>query len=225
MSVVPEAFLTQLETYAGRKLSIRINDNRSTMVSVRRSPDTTRVSLHRMFLEAPQRITQDLADFIAGKLRSLSPNIRQFIETNLARFDYSDRIPPTQIQPFGEVYNLEALLKEINGRMFNGNLDLQITWFGSRQPRARSQVSLGFYQHTLKLVKINRVLDSNAVPPFVIQFVIYHELLHHIHPPYIDESGRNRIHNDELKQAERRFPHYEEATRWLRQNKQQFFSN
>ena len=62
---------------------------------------------------------------------------------------------------------------------------------------------------------ISKVLDDPDVPEFVLDYVVYHELLHILIPPRMG-SGRKRIvHPKEFKQAEARFPQQAEAERWL----------
>ena len=53
-----------LEKGSEAKVQLKINNNRSTMLSVRWEPDCTKVSLHQMFLNAPTNIMQDLACYV-----------------------------------------------------------------------------------------------------------------------------------------------------------------
>ncbi len=82
-------FQEQLENSAGMKLHLKINDNRSTMLSVKWEPDCTKVSLHRMFLQAPQNVMQALACYLRGEHKNISPSIKAYIEDNLQKLDYS----------------------------------------------------------------------------------------------------------------------------------------
>ncbi len=66
----------QLENRIGTKLYLKINDNRSTMLSVKWEPDCTKVSLHRMFLEAPSNMMQALTCYIKGEHKNLSPKYK-----------------------------------------------------------------------------------------------------------------------------------------------------
>lgn len=66
-------FLDTLESLVGKKLAIRINNNRSTLLSVKWEPYVTRVSLHHMFLEAPKPVQTALVSYIRRDTRVLSP--------------------------------------------------------------------------------------------------------------------------------------------------------
>ena len=82
----------QLKIGAGIKLRLKINDNRSTMLSVKWEPDCTKVSLHRMFLQAPQNVMQALACYLRGEHKKIAPSIKAYIEDNLQKLDYSHQI-------------------------------------------------------------------------------------------------------------------------------------
>ncbi len=219
-----EGFHKTLEHHAGRPLKMRINDNHSTMLSVRWEPDHTRVSLHRMFLNAPTNVMEALACYLKGNNRSLTPTLKQYIEQCRQQLDYSSAINPTELSHQGRYYHLLDLYNEVNEEYFEGRVKLHITWFGQPQSRNRSRISFGLYHDTLRLIKINRVLDHPNIPRFLITYVIYHEMLHHICPPNVDGEGIHRIHNREFKQREMEFRYYQHAVEWIRQNKVNLFA-
>ncbi|MBI2445313.1 M48 family metallopeptidase [Candidatus Micrarchaeota archaeon] len=76
---------------------------------------------------------------------------------------------------------------------------------------------LGFYDESAHEILINANLDQKRVPPFVLEYVIFHELLHAKHPV---KHGRSRrtIHTTEFKREERQYPFYDEAMAWLKRN-------
>lgn len=214
----------QLETQAGRKLKVRINDNRSTMLSVCWEPDHTRVSLHRMFLKAPSNVMTALGTYLKGKNRELQPAVKAYIEECRQRLDYSHTVDQGALCHQGRVYNLQEIYDEINRDYFGGKLRLHITWFGEPRCRNRSRISFGLYHDTLKLIKINRILDKNSIPRYLVSYVIFHEMLHHVCPPFIDEDGVSRIHNEEFKRRELAYRHYHHAIQWIRENRRNLFS-
>ena len=223
VTALTEIFQQQLEVYSGKKLKLRINDNRSTMLSVRWNPDHTMVSLHRMFLEAPQNIMEDVACYLAKPKKGLSAAVKAFIENGSQRLDYSSELDLTRLDTKGQIHDLELLYNEVNQRYFAGKLDLRITWAGAHRPRNRSRVGLGRYCHTLKLIRIHRVLDQEAVPAYVVAFIIFHEILHHTHPPVVLSNGRNQVHHKEFHKHEALFDDYKKAQEWLYQHRALFF--
>ena len=211
-------FQQQLEREIGTKLKLRINDNRSTMLSVKWEPGLARVSLHKFFLEAPKNVMDDLACYIRQKGKKMAPTMKQFIDENVQKLDYSQKINSSKLQVHGDTYNIQEIMQEVNHRYFDNQLNLNITWFGSPRNKNRSRITFGLYQDPLKLIKINRLLDSPRFPKYVLSFVIYHEMLHHICPAYTDDNGRGYIHTREFKHLEKKFDEYEVAQQWIKRN-------
>lgn len=218
-------FKRELETSSGMKLKLKINDNRSTMLSVRWERDCARVSLHRMFLEAPRNVMQKLACYIRKEYKAIPSDVKIFIEKNIKNLDYTHLLTQKKflLSTQGSVYNLQKIFNEINDEYFNSSLDLSITWFGKPSRRPRTRVTFGLYDGPLKLVKIHKMLDSPILPDYVIYYVVYHEMLHHVCPSYRDEKGIHRIHSKEFKQREVQFQHYQLAQNWIREHYRHLF--
>lgn len=218
-------FQEQLESCAGIKLRLKINDNRSTMLSIKWEPDCTKVSLHRMFLQAPQNVMQALACYLRGEDKKLAPSIKAYIEDGLQKLDYSHELDISKLQTKGVVYDLGVMYREINGSYFKHSLELLITWFGDTQRRAGSKrVTFGLYHDPLRLIKISRLLDNSYFPEFFVAYVIYHEMLHYVCPAYVDEKGQKHIHSKAFKEKEKEFRHFKQAQQWIRDNKHYLFA-
>ena len=65
---------------------------------------------------------------------------------------------------------------------------------------------------------VSRSLDREGVPPGVLDYVMYHEMLHIRHGSEYS-GGRRRIHTGEFRSDERRFEGWREAEAWLRENR------
>lgn len=218
-------FQEKLENDLKKSVKFTINDNRSTMLSVKWEPNCTRVSIHRFFENAPKNVMDSLACYIKQEQKTVSPNVRSFIEDNLRKLDYTHRLNKVHLDVVGKTYNLQSLFDKINQEYFEGDLKLSITWFGKRQQKNRSQVTFGLYHEPLKLIKINRLLDSPKIPEYLISYVIYHEMLHNVCPSYYDERGKHRIHNKEFKMKELEFKYYRMAQDWIQHNREHLFAN
>ena len=216
-------FSKKLRSLVGNHLEVSINDNKSTMLSVRWEDERTKVSLHRMFLHAPRHVRQDLVEYLRQKKRKMPAAIKAFIQDSMSSLNYSHMIDAATIAPKGMVYNLETIYKRLNRRYFNGALDLKITWYASPIPKNRSRCSLGLYYDLVKLIKVHRLLDSIFVPTCVIEFIVYHEMAHAACPAYVDDKGINRIHSKEFKALEMQYKYYEQAEKWLKENQNCFF--
>ena len=218
-------FQQKVEDLSGVKLKLKINDNRSTMLSVRWEPDCTKVSLHRMFLEAPKNVMQSLACYISQEHKIISRDIKVFIEDGLKKLDYSHTLDKSKLYSQGNIYNLKDLYDDLNDEYFNGKLRLFITWFGNATQRNKSRVTFGLYHDQLKLIKINRLLDSRTIPHYVIAYVIFHEMLHYVCPTYVDEKGLHRVHSKEFKVKESRYKFYDPAQKWINDHKAKLFAD
>lgn len=217
------SFEKELIKSSGRNLRVKINDNRSTMLSVKWEPHCTKVSMHRMFLDAPRNIMQDLACYLRRESKIISPTVKAFIEDNLKKLDYSYQVDSKKLYIQGNVYNLQRIYNDLNQEYFNNNLDLSITWFGKPMQRNRSRVTFGLYHDSLRLIKIHRILDSPGFPDYFVSYVIYHEMVHHVSPPYIDEKGVNRVHSREFKIQERKFRYFDLAQEWIKEHQAKLF--
>ncbi len=214
-----------LHSLCGIPLEILINDNRSSIVSfLGKNGRHTKVSIHRMFLTARREVLEALADFILKKrLRKAQAVLRDYIHENLPFFDYTQNVSSDKLTSKGKNHDLQKIYSSLNERYFSGRLRLRITWFGNSSTKPKSQMTFGLYHEPLKLIKVHRLLDTENVPKYFLEYVIYHEMLHEVFPPYTDESGRHRIHTKEFKEKEKSFPLYEQAKGWERKNRLSFF--
>jgi predicted metal-dependent hydrolase len=114
-------------------------------------------------------------------------------------------------------HDLQELYAEINERHFQNTVDARITW--GRQPGPnhgrRRSIKLGSYCSREKLIRVHPALDSQVVPRFFVEYIVYHEMLHHVLPPVI-RAGRRQLHDRRFKALERAFPDYERALAWER---------
>lgn len=216
-------FQKELEKLLGNKLQLRINDNRSTMLSVKWDPQCPKVSLHRIFLEAPKNIMEELACYIGNNEAKLAPSMKAYIDDNLQKIDYSHQLDLKALETCGSVYDIQQMYNQLNCEYFGKKLNLAITWFGYRALRQRSSVTFGLYTDSLRLIKIHRMLDHHKIPDYFVSYVIFHEMLHYIYPPFVDETGIRRVHSRDFKNHEKEFHDYERAQMWLEKQRNNIF--
>lgn len=215
----------QLELGCGSKVQVKINNNRSTMLSVRWEPDCTKVSLHRMFLEAPGNIMQQLACYVRQEQDDISIDVKAFIEDKLQTLDYSHELDAKKLYCQGNIYNLQKIYNSLNAEYFREKLKLNITWFGKPFIKNRSRFTFGLYHEPIKLIKIHRLLDSPSFPDYVVAYVIYHEMVHHICPSYYDVNGNHKVHTKEFKEQELKFKYFDLAQKWIQDHSDFLFSS
>lgn len=74
--------------------------------------------------------------------------------------------------------------------------------------------TFGHYNSLRDRITVSRSLDDAAVPEFVVEFVMYHELLHRVHG-IAWATSRRAMHTTAFRRDEREFPRYEQAQGYL----------
>ena len=159
------------------------------------------ILLARIFRRRPSREAREC--YLAYTFRSA---VRSRIDT-VRRERGSKRLLPAR----GRVYDLEEVFRRLNHRFFHDQLPMpRLGW--SHQ-NARSL--LGHYDSGHGAIIVSRLLDAPLVPPYLVEYVVYHEMLH-MHFPVERRGHRRVIHSREFREAERKFPKYELACRQLK---------
>lgn len=65
------------------------------------------------------------------------------------------------------------------------------------------------------VVVISQILDDPDVPEFVLDYVLYHELLHVLHPVRMGSGTKRIVHGAAFRRDERRFPRWREGEEWI----------
>jgi hypothetical protein len=121
-----------------------------------------------------------------------------------------DLVGPPCRAAVGRHYDLEALFHRLNHRYFQGRLEMpRLRW-----SRRRTVRKMGHYDVQRDTVVLSATLDAPGVPPLVVEYVLYHELLHKVFGVSY-ERGRCRAHTPAFRRAEARFSGYETAKRML----------
>ncbi len=114
--------------------------------------------------------------------------------------------------PKGDRYDLEQLFDDLNTRFFHGLMARpQMTWSGNHARR-----SLGHYDPAHNTIVVSRVFDRPEVPPYAVEYLVYHEMLHLRHPVKL-RGARRCVHSAAFQADEKLFPRLEEAKRFLKQ--------
>ena len=139
-------------------VKLKMNDNCSTMISVRWEEEYTMISLHRIFMRASKKVIEALLKYIYRPNRSAYKVIRSFIDCESQNLDYSHKVKYKKLITQGDVYNLQDIFDEINEDYFNKELTTPITWYGTKTKNRQSSITFGQYHYAHKLIKIHRLL-------------------------------------------------------------------
>jgi hypothetical protein len=116
----------------------------------------------------------------------------------------------------GRYHDLDAILADLRRRYFPDCAEVRIGW-GRWSGRARPRsIRFGAYRPDAHSIRIHPALDQAFVPGYFVEFIVFHELLHHVMPPQ-PVNGRYQIHPRAFHQRERDFPAYAEAVAWRQQ--------
>lgn len=206
----------QLEEKTGLTVSLTITDNLSRMISFKRKPSSKEVTLrlHHMFLEAPDSVIKDIAQWILHpRSRKYPARFQRFIDNNKNRIRKDLSRQKVRVQ--GKFYNLKSLYDEINSSAFNNRVTAGITW-GRHTHGSLQSISLGTYRRMEHMIRIHPRLDQHFVPIYVIRHIVYHEMLHSIVPITKSAGGQRQIHSATFKKEERKSPDFEAAEAWLK---------
>jgi predicted metal-dependent hydrolase len=202
-------------------LRVTLTDNRRTMISLRRSPKLTELRLHRMFLQADTATARAIASYVSlGADAESSRTLGQYIEAHRGQIrTVSARV--SRLSTMGAQHDLLAIYQDVCAQHFAAQaVDVRITWGRDAtrsRKRARRAMKLGSYCARERLIRVHPALDVPSVPRFFLEYIVYHELLHHVLPVTM-HGGRRQLHDARFKRMERAFPRYDEAIAWERAN-------
>ena len=112
----------------------------------------------------------------------------------------------------GGVHDLNRIFTRLNRQYFENALSRpQLSWSARRTKRI-----LGHHDAVHDTIVISKSLDREEIPEYVVEYVLYHEMLHIKHPPRII-NGRRVHHTAAFRSEEKRFYRYHEALKALDQ--------
>ena len=178
------------------------------------------VRLSDLLEGAPEPVLRALAHILLAKMyrkpieRSHATRYRRYVHSHEIRHKAHlvrqvrgrKRIASAQ----GRVYDLDKIFTRVNRRYFNGRLHRPaLSWSARRTKRI-----LGHHDAVHDAIIISRSLDQPDVPEFLVEYVLYHEMLHIKHRPRIVD-GRRLFHTAAFRADEQRFARFDEAMTWF----------
>ena len=173
---------------------------------LRRFRDATRVTLPTPMLTFSDAQFELLGQAVLGSagkeklLEAISTDECQSIQAEL------ESLGGIVEESAGIHHHLEAAFARVNDAYFEGSLARPgLTW-----SRSFTGCKFGHYDPVRDRVMLSATLDRQDVPGFLVDYILYHELLHK--KMGADwRAGRAHVHTPEFRAAERRFAQYAEA--------------
>jgi hypothetical protein len=170
---------------------------------------------------APEPVLRAIAHILLAKMyrkpidREHSTRYRRYVSTHhmsqkahlVRQMRGRKRIRSAQ----GHVYHLEEVFEDLNRRFFYGLLARPImTWSGER-----SRNRLGHYDPAHNAIVVSSVFDHPRVPRYVVEYIVYHEMLHLKHPVKL-RGSRRCVHSAEFQAEEKLFDQLDSAKEFLK---------
>lgn len=188
--------------------------NMSALYRCKLGSELGSIKINEGFILADASVLQALVDSI---LMGKSPQMtRVFLEYSLSE-EFAElllamelMVEDLQGNTQGSTHNLDEVFERVNQAYFDGTLNKpKLSW-----SRTYSKRKFGHYEPSRDRVVISLNLDTKKVPKYVVDFVMYHELLHTVHGHRI-QNGRHRVHTPEFRVDERKFRQYSQAQQHL----------
>lgn len=188
--------------------------------TIRLREDTAYVRLSDVLDDAPHLVVEATAAILLGRLyrrqppKELLDRYRQFSYAGTTRRRLlalrQRRARRMEHRPVGTHHDLDLLFERLNARYFGSELvKPRLSW----SKRVWSSL-LGCFDPALRQIVINRQLDREGVPEFVVAYVMYHEMLHVKHPMRFARC-RREAHGRAFRKEEKTFADYHRAMKFL----------
>ncbi len=192
----------------------------SLVLTIRRREERVYVRFSDLLKRAPLDVLEGAAALLLSKVyRRKAP--RAMVQHYLAyarskrvrgRVDRmrSRRVRRAVTPAQGRHHDLATLFETLNLQYFEGKLQKPHIGWSTRSWRRQ----FGCYDPGPNQIVLNRRMDRPGVPKFVVEYVLYHEMLHVKHPTR--RSGCSLLsHSPEFRAEEKRFAHFIVARKFL----------
>lgn len=199
---------------AGLPVSVHLLNLGSALWRKRQYTNVVLLKVSEGFLNADSELWNALVKaLLHGPDETANRVLREFGASE----DYSEILgelesfaEPTGLSAKGCVHNLEESFNRVNAACFRGAMTKpRLVW-----NQALTGRKFGHYRPSTDTVMLSVSLDALDVPAWVVDCVVYHELLHKKHGITL-VNGRRLAHTAAFRAEERQFAQYQEAERRL----------
>jgi hypothetical protein len=161
---------------------------------------------------APPYIIEIAAHILLSKLYKKRPErrLRQVYNAYCDNLIPQKTNPPRDYKSEGNYFDLRKRFDYLNNIYFQSGLRVKNIGWSKRISLTR----LGFYDRKRDLLVISSVFDERSIPSEVVDYLIFHEMLH-IKYPVITRNGRRIIHSRKFRAVEKEFPDFPKIQKWM----------
>ncbi len=202
-------FRVEFHPFAGLRSTIRFDG------------DAAEVRISDLLAQAPPLVLEALAEILLAQIfrRRASREARECYAAYISRPPMRGRINAARrrrgfkrlLPPQGQFFDLAEIFERLSRRYFRNRLSTPVLGWSVK----RSRSILGHYDAAHHTISISRWLDSPAVPRYLVEYLVFHEMLH-MRFPEGRRGHRRVIHSREFREAEKEFPKFEQARRRLK---------
>jgi hypothetical protein len=179
------------------------------------------VRLSDLLEGAPETILKAIAHILLAKMyrqpidRGQAARYRKYVASHeivrKAHLVRQMRGRKLLLSPRGHFYDLEAIFDDLSRRFFHGLMARpRMSWSQTKTRRI-----LGHYDPAHNAIVISRIFDHPAMPRYVLEYIVYHEMLHLKHPVKL-RGSRRCVHSPEFQAEEKLFPGVADANAFLK---------
>lgn len=214
------AIVEKVHTHYFSKNSKKINAQFHPYRSMRHTLEWNHKFIHlkisQYLSDAPKNIIESLAILLLAKVYKVKPaksvkeSYQNYVESINEKLPIRKKISPKGYEFQGKYYDLRYLFNSLNNDYFDNKLAVNFLGWSKN----KSYTRLGYYDRERDLLVVSKIFDSKKVPANVVEYLIYHEMLH-ILIPTTTKNGRRKIHSPQFKKLEREFPDYLKIQNWI----------
>lgn len=178
--------------------------------TIRKRNDWILIRLSDMLNDAPKDVIWALLIVLFCKLDSKTPPnehrmlYKEYVNSEIMRKRIrkkrKERVRKNLSGNVGKHYDLKDSFLRINKKYFHGELPMpNLSW-----SKSKTKTRFGHHDEALDTIVISRTLDDKRIPRYLLDYVMYHEVLHMKHKTRF-RNGRRRVHTKEFNEDERKF--------------------
>lgn len=220
LTAIFEQIHSQYFSKKSKDIQARFHPYRSLRHTIEWNHKYTIIKVSQYLKNAPLNILEDLAIILYSKIYKVKPDrkIRESYNNYAAKI--SEDLPkrkkaiPKGYSPQGKYFNLETIFGKLNSLYFSNELSVKYLGWSKN----RSFTRLGYFDKERDLLVISQIFDSRKVPLNVLEYLVYHEMLH-IFIPTTKKNERRIIHSKAFKEQEKKFPEYSYIQNWIKKKR------
>jgi len=212
-----------------RTLELLVKEDVGSYFTIAEAKHLFRVSISDIFLWAPDDVMECLALYIVARCYKVPyrPELWEKVKAYLSDKDVVEKGQKAFLKKRTRVlqtskgmhHDLAEAFKRVRTKYFSGPDCVDMGLEGPDRPavvwsKQRTHSRFGYWMEDYNIIVINRILDSPQVPEKVVDFVLYHEILHKKHGS-INLAGAREAHHQVFNLDERRFEGQKEAETFL----------